>query len=308
MINILYKDVKNKKVKKLRKLKKGCWVRVINPSSDEIKTLKQLLGMSKIEILQMLDENEKPRIEKEKDKTIVVFRVPQKIKSKIKTIPLTIILKRGNIITISIEKLNVLDEFEKGKIKDFLTTKRNRFLLQILAITIKYYINYLDEIEEHIENIEKKVMKSFKNEEMIGLLRFRKILAYFNTAIIANENVLERILNGNVIKLYEEDEDVLEDIIIENKQAIDMVKIFTDILNNTMEMYTGIISNNLNSIMKFLTSITIILSFPTIIASIYGMNVYLPLQHTEYAFYFIILITILISTIIYVFFSKKGWI
>jgi len=309
MLKIAVKGSKDKCIRYEKRVNKNCWIGLINPSNDEIERICKLTNIERDVLIAALDDNEKPRVEKEDDYVLVIVRAPfRRSENDIIVLPLGIVLTRDYIITICLEEIDVLKDFYQGKIKLFSTGKKNRFLLQILSNVDRHFIMYLDNIEKEIEDIEKRLLRTLKNEEVIKLLRFRKILTYFNTSIIANENVLEKILKGNIIKLYKEDEDVLEDIIIENKQAIEMVSIFTNILSDTMETFNGIISNNLNIVMKFLTSITIILSFPTIIASIYGMNIALPIQTSPFAFYVIMIFTLFLSFLVYYIFSKKGWI
>ena len=139
------------------------------------------------------------------------------------------------------------------------------------------------------------------------MLSLEKSLVYFTTSLKSNEVVMEKTLRGKVLKLYEEDEDILEDAIIENKQAMEMSKIYSDILNGTMDAYASIISNNLNGVMKFLTSITIILAIPTMIASYWGMNVEVPMEfsHSPWAFYAVVLFSIILGIIAMIWLKKK---
>jgi magnesium transporter len=192
-------------------------------------------------------------------------------------------------------------------IKKFYTTKRTRFLIQILSRTNLYFIKYLDKIDNEITKAETGLRRLLKNEEVVRLFELQKILTYFQTAILANGNVLEYIVKGRIVKLYEEDEDLVEDIIIENKQALSMTVTYSKILSNTLDAYASIVSNNLNVVMKLLTSLTIILSIPTIIASFYGMNVGLPFQESPLAFFYTLLISLFISAVIAMIFLKKDW-
>ena len=190
--------------------------------------------------------------------------------------------------------------------KNFYTTKKTRFIVQIFGKSNFYYQKYLDGIEKKINSIEKELLKSSRNEEIIQLLNIQKSLVYINTAVISNKKVLEKIIQGNFLKLYKEDEEMLEDIMVDNEQSIDMAGIYSKLLANTMDAYASIISNNLNIVMKFLASVTILMAIPTIIASFYGMNVKLPLQESPMAFMFTILISFALTfSAMFVFIKNK---
>ena len=167
------------------------------------------------------------------------------------------------------------------------------------------YLNLLKKINKETEIAESILKNSMKNRALLKLLNLEKSLVYFTTSLKSNEVVMEKTMRGKIIKLYEEDEDILEDSIIENKQAIEMAKIYSDILNGTMDAYASIISNNLNRVMKFLTSITIILSIPTMIASFWGMNVPVPMQNNPYGFIILIGFSVIISIIATVWLNKR---
>ena len=177
------------------------------------------------------------------------------------------------------------------------TYKKTRFLLQILYLNASYYLNDLKRINKEAENTVKTLQKSMKNKELLQLLNLENSLVYITTSLKANELVMEKTARGKVLKSYEEDDEILEDAIIENRQAIEMGKIYREVLNGTMDAYASIISNNLNVVMKFLASITIVLSLPTLIASIWGMNVPLPFQNLKYGFAIIIGISAIISAV-----------
>lgn len=223
------------------------------------------------------------------------------------TIPLGIIILKNCILTVCKEKTQIIKDLEEGRIKPFFTTQKARFLLYLFKRANYYYNKYLDEIEKRIHKIEVSIVRSLRNEEIIRLLMFQKTLVYFNGAIIANDKVFERVASGKVIKLYEKDQDLLEDVILDNREIMESVRMFSEILTNTMDAYASIVSNNLNIVMKVLTSITIILSIPIILLSAYGMNVALPLQRHPFAFWIIMLISLLISLITLLFFREMEW-
>ncbi|MFH1294705.1 MAG: magnesium transporter CorA family protein, partial [Candidatus Aenigmatarchaeota archaeon] len=170
-----------------------------------------------------------------------------------------------------------------------------------------HFLRYLNRIEKEVDKLEASLSKSFKNEEIIRLLSFQKTLVYFNNSLLGNGQVLEKINKGNVFKLSNAETELAEEIIIESQQAKETTKIFSDILSNTMDAYASIVSNNLNLVMKFLASITIILSFPTMVASFYGMNVNLPLQNNPMAFFMTIGVSFMISTLALLIFLNRKW-
>ena len=283
----------------------GTWINVSQPGSEEIDQLSREFNIDFFTLKTAVDSDEKPRLEADDyGNVFILIRPPAKDESnQIIVLSLTIIITPKNIITISTQPNPILNDFISGAKKDFYTTKKTRFVLQILNRTNSSFQKILNQIERDIDQI---LLTSFKNEEIVSLLGIQKSLVYFNTAVLANGKVLERIMKGNVIKLYAEDADLLSDIIIENQESIEMVNIFSNILSNTMDAYASIISNNLNIVMKFLTSFTIILAFPTIVASLYGMNVGLPLQNNPLAFIFIIMISLfLMGTATWIFVKRN---
>ena len=208
------------------------------------------------------------------------------------------------LFCLLLRKKKIIESFEKRKIKNFQTYKKTRFIFQILYLNASYFLTYLKQINKETEIAEYILKNSMKNKELLKLLTLEKGLVYFTTSLKSNEIVMERTMKGKIVKLYEEDEDILEDAIIENRQAIEMANIYRDILNGTMDAYASIISNNLNSVMKTLTSITIVLAVPTMISSFWGMNVELPLQYNKFGFIIMILIS-LVTTLLVTWLLKK---
>ena len=219
-----------------------------------------------------------------------------------------IVVRDDYFITVCLKKTPILDKFIKQKIKNFSTFKKTRFILQIFFENSVSFLDHLKKLNRETEIAELALQKSMKNKELIKLLSLEKGLVYFTTSIKSNEIVMERTMTRKIIKLYEEDEDILEDAIIENKQAIEMSQIYSSILSGMMDAYASIISNNLNIVMKFLASATIILSFPTLIASIWGMNISLPLEGSPYGFGIIMGVSVVLSAVVYFWLKKKDMI
>ena len=178
--------------------------------------------------------------------------------------------------------------------------------MQIFYSNAERYLTILKRLNKETELAESVLKNSMKNKELMKLLNIKKSLVYFTTSLKSNEVVMERTLRGNLIKLYEEDEDILDDAIIENKQAIEMSQIYSNILTGTMDAYASIISNNLNGVMQFLTAITIILAIPTMISSYWGMNVPVPMQNNPFGFITIVLFSIMIGIIATLWLRKKN--
>ena len=221
--------------------------------------------------------------------------------------PVGIIFVRDDyIITVSIRKNNIIDKINQIIGKKVVTYKKSQLLFQIFYENSSAFLKMLKIINKKTELLEKRLKKNLKNEELLKMLGLEKSLVYITTSLKSDEIVMEKTLRGRIIKLYEEDEDLLEDAIIENKQAIEMSKIYSDILNETMDMYASIISNNINDIMKILTSITIILAIPTLVASLWGMNVYVPFQSYKYGFLILIGIAFITTVTVMAWLKKRN--
>ena len=312
MLKIYNTDIETNKLEEIKEFKKGSWINLVNPSEQEIKKVCESTNIQEDFIRDALDFEEKARIDREEDDGTTLFVVDVPIVEKNEendvytTMPLGMIVVRDDFfITVSLRKNKVIENFEKRKIKDFQTYKKSKLIFQILYLNSSYYLSYLKLINKETEIAEYILKNSMKNKELLKLLSLEKSLVYFTTSLKSNELVMERTLRGKIIKLYEDDEDILEDAITENKQAIEMAKIYSDILNGTMEAYASIISNNLNGVMKFLTSITIVLAIPTMISSFWGMNVNLPFQDNKFGFVIMIAVSTILTLVVTWWLKKK---
>ncbi len=311
MLKIYNTDIETNKFEEISDFKKGSWINLVNPSESEIKRVCESINIQEDFIRDALDFEEKARIDTEESDNTILFVVDVPIIEKsddnyiYSTMPLGMIVVRDDFfITVSLRKNKIIESFEKMKIKNFHTYKKSRFIFQILYLNSSYFLNYLKQINKETEIAEYILKNSMKNKELFKLLSLDKGLVYFTTSLKSNELVMEKALKGKILKLYDEDEDILEDAIIENRQAIEMANIYRDILSGTMDAYASIISNNLNSVMKTLTSITIVLAVPTMISSFWGMNVGLPLQYNKFGFVIMILIS-LVTTLLVTWLLKK---
>ena len=265
----------------------GNWVCLISPTAEEVKDVSQHFEIELQDMISALDEDERARVDADDDYTLIIIDVPYREvengQDGYGTVPMAIILgdkKQKYIITICLREMPLLEDFRSGKIKKFYTYKKTRFIIQLLYRNATYYLQYLRMLERSSGKIEQELHKSTRNEELFKLLSLDKSLVYLSNSLRANELVLERLMRLESVKKYPEDEELLEDAIVENKQAIEMANVYSSILDVTMEAYSSVISNNLNSVMKVLTSITIIMTIPTMIFSFFGMNVPLPWQNT----------------------------
>ncbi|MCI8655731.1 MAG: magnesium transporter CorA family protein [Clostridia bacterium] len=283
-------DGKLKEIKNIEEAEKGSWINLTSPTEIEIKKVCEKLKIQDEFIRYSLDSEEKARIDQEDDGTILfIVDIPyeEKMGENVlyTTMPVGVIIVRDEyMLTVSLAKNKIIEAFEKGKIKTFATYKKSRFIFQILYQISLNYLDCLKKISKETENAENILQKNMKNKELLKMLGLEKTLVYFTTSLKSNELVMERTAKGKIIKLYEEDEDILDDAIIENRQAIEMSRIYSDILKTTRDAFSSIISNNLNGVMKFLTAITIVLAIPTMISSFWGMNVNLPFQNSAYGF------------------------
>jgi len=274
----------------LESLEAGCWVSAVAPTESEISLLETELGIDRDFIRSALDEEETSRIESEEGQTLIVLDYPVAEKTEQSaakgkktyadndaityyTTPMSIILTMSNVITVSLKENPIVEDFANNVVKNIKTQFKTRFIFCIMLRIAGRYLQYLKQIDKISNYVEKQLHKSMKNKELIQLLGLEKSLVYFSTSLKSTETVLEKVLRGRIIKLYEEDQDLLEDVLIEVKQAIEMSNIYTNILSSTMETCGSLISNNLNIVMKVLAIITIVMEVPTMVFSFYGMNV-----------------------------------
>ncbi len=290
----------------------GCWIALTNPTASEIIDIADTYQIDPDHLRAPLDEEERSRIEVEDEYTLILVDIPsieeRNGKDWFVTIPLAIITTKDVLITVCLEETPVLTSFMDGRVRDFHTFMKTRFILQILYKNATQFLQYLRIIDKKSEVIERKLHQSQKNEELIELLELEKSLVYFTTSLRSNEVVLEKLLRIEKIKKYPEDTDLLEDVIVENKQAIEMANIYSGILSGTMDAFASVISNNLNIVMKFLATVTIVLSIPTMIASFYGMNVNshgMPFADSPYGFAIVLGLTQLLSLFVAYIFNKK---
>ncbi|MGL5088541.1 MAG: magnesium transporter CorA family protein [Cetobacterium sp.] len=281
----------------IEKLKeKNTWIHLSNPTEEEIKVITHSFEIPEEHIRAALDEEEKARLEIDDDLILVIIDVPihdENNRCSFTTVPLGIILLNDHIITVSTVKLALIEEFVQGRIKSFFTFKKTRFILQMLFRNSTYFLLYLKQIGRISDNIERQLKNNLRNQELMLLLELEKSLVYFTTSLKSNEAVLERMMRTEIVKRYPDDLELLEDVIIETKQAIEMANIYSSILSSTRDAFSTVMSNNLNIVMKKLTSITIVFAIPTVVSGLWGMNVGgVPFAGDTHGFLWVVLVAI----------------
>ena len=288
----------------------GCWISVVDPTPEEIKTLVDY-GIPYDYLTYPLDLDERARSERENGELLIILRIPvfqgRAADIPYSTLPLGIILNDRFLVTICKMNHEILHEFSSGHIKGLSTSKRQRFVLRILLASASKYLNYLREITKVVDALEDQLQQSTRNKEVLELLKYQKSLTYFATALKSNELMMERLERSKLFQAFAEDEDLLDDVLTENQQAIEMTNISSNILSGMMDAFASIISNNLNGVMKILASITIILALPTMVASFYGMNVNLPFEGLTLAFPLIMAISFALTLGVVYIFWKRDW-
>ena len=280
----------------LASAEKGSWIHVVNPDSEDLQLVSMVTEIPTDVLKTALDTEERSHVEIEDNYIFVVINIPIILETdSYDTLPLGIFITPDFIITLCIQETEVMRAFTENKYPLFYTFKKTRFLFQILYRSATLFLRYLMQINRRTDDIEEILRHSMRNKEFFLLLELQKSLTYFTSALRSNGIVMELLMRlrrntslHHLIKMYEEDEDLLEDVIIENKQAIEMVEMYSNILMNMSDTFASIISNNLNLVMKFLASITIMLAVPTIIFSLWGINVSVPFQDTTAGFYYVV--------------------
>jgi magnesium transporter len=292
----------------LETFQKKSWISVTNPSPEEIEFLTSNMKVPSEELNDILDVDERARTEINESWFIIIIRIPitgSYNGMPFSTVPLGILISRDQIITICPLKNELIPSIIRSKKVDFFN--HANFVMHIFLLVANLYMRYLKLINIQVAEIEKDLEKSTRNEELHKMLRMEKCLVYFITSLRSNDILLAKLRNSKFIKSIDIDEDLLEDVIIENRQAIEMANIYSDIQSGMMDAFASVISNNLNVVMKQLASITIILMIPTLVASLYGMNVPNNFESNRFGFIFVLLVSFMASVFGVLLFRKKKW-
>ena len=297
-------------MRELPKIEPGAWIHLGDPSGAEIDAVSAELGIDAELLRAPLDEEESARIDYEEGVNTIIVDIPHIVPTNdgfsYETIPLGVFLTPENIITVCLEETALAEDFWSNRVRDFDTAKKTRFLLQLLYRNATKYLRYLRMIDKASDRLENRLHKSMRNRELIQMLRLSKSLVYFSTSLKANEVILEKIMRSHNILKYEEDSDLLEDVIIENKQAIEMAGIYMEILSGTMDAFASLVSNNLNIVTKFLASMTIVMAIPSIFSGFWGMNfASMPFLNNPWGFYIVLGISLVATAMVTAIFWKK---
>ncbi|MDR1278305.1 MAG: magnesium transporter CorA family protein [Treponema sp.] len=259
---------------------KGCWVDARNLGKEDLFRLESEFGIAGELLTDVMDADEQARIEKEDEYTAIIVRLPVYDESNevpFYTLPLGIVLFSDKIVTICQRSSDALEDVLRNRIRGFSIKNKSAFVLNLLGRGAFTFLKYLKELNKRTNIIKNELQKSIKNNELIQLLSIQKSLVFFTTSIKSNELLLEKLQKSPLIRFKEDEKELLEDVVVENRQAIEMANIYSSILTGTMDAFASVISNNLNIVMKRLTIVSIVLMIPTLIFSLYGMNVNLPL-------------------------------
>ena len=289
---------------------KGCWINMVHPTEKELIEIEEKYKIESDDLRAALDEEEAARITKEDDYTLVLVDIPvieeKNQKERFSTIPLGIILAKNALITVCLESTPILNFNLKHKKSMVDTTLKTRTLLQILLENAKMYLKYLRQINKQSEQVELVLHRSVENPALLEMMELGRSLLYFTTSLKGNNAVLEKLTKSAAVTRYEEDEDLLEDVIIESKQASEMAETYSGVINGTMDAYSSIISNNMNVIQKFIAIVAIIITIPSMVFDAYGMNIDgVPFENSPNAFTIIVFIALLGSLLVYLYFKHK---
>lgn len=312
MLQIRHKSLKTKAIELLSELPAdGGWLDLSQPTDREVERAAAMLDLP-IEVLKApLDDEERPRIESDEKYMLIILDLPHLERDLedtlvYQTYPLGIIITPNAIATVSLFDNVVMRDFREGRIGDFSTAKRGRFSLQIVREIAASYLTSLRRIDDLSLALERSLRQSMRNEELFQMLSLGKSLVYFSTSLKSNQAVLRRMMRLPVFTTYGEDAELLEDVIIETEQAIEMADIYMNILNSTMDAFASIISNNLNVVMKVLTSATIVMAVPTVFGSWWGMNVPVPLNNSPFGFAAIVALSLAVAAAVGMWLRKRN--
>jgi magnesium transporter len=288
----------------------GCWINITDPDEQDKIWLEEHCPMAIEYLTDSLDQDELSRVEKEPEYLLVVLRIPHfrgmEFDLPFITLPLLLMQTESLTITLCKEENAILQEFIRERVRGFTTFKKDTFLLQVLLKSASKFLTHLRNINKVVEKLEDELENSLKNKEIVGLLQFEKALIYYTTALQSNGAMMERLRRMRHFG-YEEDQDLLEDVLIENQQALQMTTISIRIMGQMMEAFSSVINNNMNNVMKTLTFVTICLAIPTLFASLYGMNIPLPYAQTETAFWALLGLSGAMISLVFLLFRRMRW-
>ena len=299
----------DEKTEEIQEPKKGCWIQMIHPSEKELETIRERYKIEDDDLRAALDEDEASRYQKEDDYTLVLVDIPsyekKDGKDRFTTIPLGIILAKDTIITVCLESTPILSSLNRNR-KAIDTRLKTRLLLTILLENAKLYLRNLRQISKQSEQLEVVLHRSIENPALLEMMELGRSLLYFSTSLKGNNSVLEKLNKSKAFTSNEEDEDLLEDVMVEAKQATEMADTYSGVINGLMDAYSSIISNNMNVVQKYIAIAAIVITIPSLIFDAYGMNIDgVPFENSRYAFPFVIGFALLASLFVYQYFKHK---
>jgi magnesium transporter len=286
----------------------GCWVNVVSPEEEDFERLKSFADLNREFVGYVKDPDEQPKTAKDKDMVFIVLRVPKESDTgelEFSTCTFGIFIYSDFFLTLSYDHKNEI--INKLKVLRISTKKKIQTILKLFLLNSRSYLDALNKINKKRLSVQEELESNLRNEDFVQMMKLEKSLIYFSTSIKANSILIEKLVSNNLFTRFEDDRELLDDVIIENKQALEMASIYSNILNGMMNAFGSIISNKLNKTLKFLTSVTILIMIPTLVASIYGMNVKLPFQDNPHAFVMTALISLILCTIGIILFSNRDW-
>lgn len=305
MIKIYQKTIRDREVKAIDSFKVGSWINVHNPTEEEIKALAAEHSLEESLLKDALDPYEVPRIEIEKKAAYVFTRVPYGEETKISTAPLLIVIGENFVLTLSDKSLPFLEEFLTGKV-DFSTTQKTKLFLQIFSQIVSTYNNSLTQISRRVRGVGIR-LEEIKNKDIAQLVALEGVLNDFLAALVPTNTILTNLLSGRFFTLYEEDKDLIEDFSLGIGQLVETCKSNLKTMVNIREAYSTIVTNNLNRIIRLLTALTVIIAIPTMVFSLFGMNVVLPGAHSPHALFWILSGTGFVTILLLATFIKNRW-
>jgi magnesium transporter len=284
MIRCFISKNSGKGVQEIAKPKAGCWVHLEAPDAEEIAKISEVCDLPEEFVIKALDEEETAHIDAEGDTKLIVIDIPklsEEENGELATVPLSLFYNDNYIVSVCGAPTSVLLDFFEGRIKNIQTQKQTGLIYQIMYNTSTRFLYYLRQIDKTSDSIQKSLAKSMQNKELMQLLEIQKTLVFFSSSLTANHSVIQRCL----VKATGEEKELLEDVLIENRQALEMCSVYREIIKNSMDAFASVVNNNQNTVMKFLTAVTIILSIPMVIAGLWGMNTSVPYEGTLWGFW-----------------------
>ena len=296
-----FKTQEDGKIDRIEAFEKNCWVDLVNPTDDELEDACAMTGVPEEMLRAALDEEETARVERDEGALLCLLDTPTITDTDegdtYETIPMALIRNETCIVTVSLRGNAVLGDFISNRtIVD--TAKPVSFILNFMMGNAKRFLSNLRQLDKKSLRLQAELHRSMKNQELIQLLGIENSLVYFSTSLSANLNVYGKLERFPSITGNEDYKDLFDDVVIETRQAMEMCNIYRDILSGTMDAYASVISNNLNVVMKLLAVITLVISVPTLIASLWGMNVPVPFAGLSWGFWLLIGISVVVTAVV----------